>query len=73
MNRQFFDDLGNFVAIPRARFIEEHKNLLKVLEKKNPQELEAERVDQKKELEAEIKKQKQKKKSKKVSVKDGSE
>lgn len=68
MNRKFFDDLSDYVVLPRARFIEEHKNLLKVLEKKDPQALEAERKDQAKELKQEMKKQKQK--TKKVSVKD---
>jgi len=70
MNRTFFDDLGDYVTMPRARFIEEHTKLLKVLEKKNPKELEAERKEQAKELKTEMKKMK---KSKKVSVTDGKE
>jgi hypothetical protein len=70
MNRTFFDDLGDYVSIPRARFVEEHKKLLKVLEKKNPQELEAEKKDQAKELKVEMKKMK---KTKRVSAADGKE
>lgn len=64
MNRTFFDDLGDYVAIPRSRFIQEHTKLLKVLEKKNPKELEAEKKEQAKELKTEMKKMK---KSKRVS------
>jgi len=52
MNRQFFDDFCSekVVAIPKPRFIEEHKKLLQVLAKKDPKELEKERKDQAKEL-----------------------
>jgi hypothetical protein len=62
MNRTFFDDLGNYVAIPRARFVQEHKKLLKVLENKDPRELEAERKEQASELKVEMKKMKKSKK-----------
>jgi hypothetical protein len=59
MERKFFDDLGNnFVMMSRPRFIQEHKNLLGVLQRKNPKELDAEARDQKKELQAELKKKK---------------
>lgn len=58
MNRQFFDDYcsGNLVVMQRPRFIEEHKKLLQVLQRKNPQELEKERKEQAKELKSYLKK-----------------
>lgn len=58
MNRQFFDDYcsGNIVVMPRPRFIEEHKKLLQVLERKNPRELEKEKKEQEKELKSYLKK-----------------
>lgn len=59
MDRSFFDDVAtNYVVIPKPRFIKEHKNLLKVLTKKNPGELEKEKADQKKELTAMLKSKK---------------
>jgi len=59
MDRKYFDDLGGaFVMIPRPRFIQEHTNLLKVLQRKNPKELDAEARDQKTELQMELKKKK---------------
>jgi len=57
MNRQFFDDLtSDYVVMPRPRFVQEHKKLLQILERKNPKELEAERKEQAKELKAMTKK-----------------
>lgn len=58
MNRTFFDDVcsGNVVAIPRPRFIQEHKKLLQVLTNKDPQELDKEKKDQAKELKKILKK-----------------
>jgi hypothetical protein len=51
MNRQFFDDITkDYVIMPKPRFIQEHKKLLQILERKKPQELEAERKEQAKEL-----------------------
>ena len=63
MNRQFFDDLAkDYVVMPRPRFVQEHKKLLQILERKNPQELEAERKDQAKELKQMTKKSRKEKK-----------
>ena len=58
MNRQFFDDFcaDKVVAIPKPRFVEEHKKLLQVLERKDPQELEKEKREQAKELKDMMKK-----------------
>lgn len=51
MSRQFFDEVeANYVVMPKPRFVQEHKKLLQILERKNPKELEAERKEQKKEL-----------------------
>ena len=59
--KSFFDDIAaNYVVIPKPRFIQEHTNLLKVLTKKNPGELEKEKADQKKELMAMLKSKKPK-------------
>lgn len=62
MNRSFFDDYcanpEKFVVMKKPRFIEEHKNLIKVLENKNPKQLDAEKKDQREELEKYIKKSK---------------
>lgn len=55
MNRQFLDD-GDFIVMPRPRFIQEHKKLLQVLERKDPQELEKEKKEQAAELKKELKK-----------------
>jgi hypothetical protein len=59
MNRHWFDEYcakpENWVAIKKPRFIQEHTNLIKVLEKKDPKELDAEKKDQKEELELELK------------------
>lgn len=64
MNRQFFDDLAkDYVVMPKPRFVQEHKKLLQILERKNPQELEAEKKDQAKELKAMTKGKKAKKDS----------
>ena len=74
MQRQFFEDFlsGNIVVVPKPRFIQEHKNLLKVLEKKDPKELEAEKRDQAKELKQYMKKPKKGRKSK-AKVEDADE
>ena len=66
MNRQFIEDYFNsdVVIMPKPRFIEEHKKLLKVLENKNPKELEAERKEQVKELKSYMKKKGKKSKAK---------
>ena len=59
MNRSFFDDVAsNYVVIPRPRFIQEHTKLLKILTKKDPEALDAEKADQKKELMTILKKKK---------------
>ena len=51
MPRSFFDELAaNYIAIPRARFVKEHVNLLKVLKKADPKQLNAEAKDQAEEL-----------------------
>jgi hypothetical protein len=62
MNRQFFDDYCSekVVVMPKPRFIEEHKKLLQVLERKDPQELEKEKKEQEKELKSYLKKGKKK-------------
>jgi hypothetical protein len=54
--RTYFGE--DFIAIPRQRFVSEHRNLLKVLAKGKPKELKAEAVDQKKELAKVVKKSK---------------
>lgn len=68
MQRQFLEDFfgSDVVVMPKPRFIQEHKKLLQVLEKKDPKELEAEKKDQAKELKSYMKKAK----SKKAKVKD---
>ena len=60
MNRQFFEDFcsGDMIVMPKPRFVQEHKKLLQVLERKNPKELEAERKEQAKELKEQLKKPK---------------
>lgn len=54
MERKFFGD--DFVAMRRPRFIQEHENLIRVLEKGDPKELKKEAKEQKKELQKEVKK-----------------
>lgn len=57
MERKFFDDLGSgYVRISRPRFIEEHKNLVKVLKSNDPKQLSAEAKEQSAELKKELKK-----------------
>jgi hypothetical protein len=48
MNRSYFGE--NFVVMPKPRFIQEHRNLIKVLGVGNPQQLKKEAEEQKKEL-----------------------
>ena len=52
MDREFFDEAAarGYVVMPRPRFVQEHKKLLQILERKDPKELEAERKEQAKEL-----------------------
>ena len=56
MERKYFGD--EFVAMRRPRFIQEHENLIRVLEKGDPKELKKEAKEQKKELQKELKKSK---------------
>lgn len=71
MNRQFLDDFcsGDMILMSKPRFVQEHKKLLQVLARKDPQELEKERKEQA----AELKKELKKKPSKKVSSKGETE
>lgn len=54
MDRTYFGD--DFVMMKKPRFIQEHENLIRVLEKGDPKELKKEAKEQKKELEKELKK-----------------
>ena len=58
MDRKFFDD--EYVMMTRPRFVKEHENLIRVLEKGDPKELKKEAKEQKKELDKELKKSKKK-------------
>jgi SET domain-containing protein len=50
MERKFFGE--PYIMMPKARFIKEHENLLKILDKGDPKELKKEAEEQKKELES---------------------
>jgi hypothetical protein len=54
MERKFFGE--EFIAMRRPRFIQEHENLIRVLETGDPKELKKEAKEQKKELRKELKK-----------------
>lgn len=60
MERKYFGE--EFVKMTRPRFVKEHENLIRVLEKGDPKELKKEAAEQKKELQKELKKGKKAKK-----------
>lgn len=54
MNRKYFEE--EYIMMKRPRFVQEHENLIRVLETGDPKALKKEAKEQKKELQKEVKK-----------------